>query len=226
MSEELDKWRQQRLDNEAAQRLQRPDTTHRARSVRLPAPPDLTFSRTPLQNSAYGTQNTVVISDGRPPDEINRYQQQQEEMRLRAEESTRRQAEKRRYDQEAARRQREAGDAAQMARLSISDPSSSLAASSVYYPPPAIEYPNLQASTRTTANPNPPDRQPGYYDSRGGPALLPLENPSRYEGDSTDSESVHKLDTRRLVHHRPPDSRSPLRHLRPYAFRLKLFIGN
>lgn len=219
MSDELNKWRQQRVDNETRdqpQRLQRQETTHRGRAVqRLPPPPDLTFSRTPLQNAGYGTQNTVVISDGRPPNDIIRHQQQQEDMRLREEESARRQAEKRRQDQEVVRQQR-AEEAARLARLTISDPNSSIAP---YYPPPGyIEYPSLPTSARPS---HPPDRQPSYYDARSGPALLPLENPSRYEGDSTDSESVHG---RRLVHHRPPESRSPMRHLRTYMF-ISLSIG-
>jgi hypothetical protein len=176
MSGELERWRQQRLANEArdqAQCLQRQDTTRRARRAqRLPSAPDLAFSRTPLQNAGYGTQNTVVISDGRPPDEVTRHQQQQEEVRFREEENARRQAEKRRQDQEGmARRQRDAEDAAQIARLTMSDPSSSV--TPAYYPPLVyIEYLNLQPSTRLTVNPHLPDRQPGYYDARSGPALL------------------------------------------------------
>lgn len=221
MSDELDKWKRQRLEiesREQAQRLQRQDTTHRARSAqRLPPPPDLTFSRIPLQNAGYGTQNTVVISDGRPADDVSRHQQQQEEMRLREEENARRQVEKRRQDQEGiARRQREAEEAARIARLTISDPSSSLVTSPAYHAPPGYrEYPNLQSSRGPPVNPNPLGRQPSYYDARIGPASLPLENPSRYEGDSTDSESIH---TRRLMHHRPPESRSPMKHLRTYVF--------
>ena len=220
MSEELDRWRQQRQETDArehAQRLQRHDTTRRSGSAqRPPPPPDLSFPRPSPQNPGYGTQNTVVFSDGRPPDEFSRQQQHQEDY-------ARRQAEKRRQDQEAiARRQRDAEDAARIARLTISDPTPPMPVPSAYYPPPAfIEYPTLQSNTRPS--PIPPDRQPSFYDVRNGPALLPLENPSRYEGDSTDSESVHKFDTRRLVHHRPPESRSPMRPIRLYVLYAHFF---
>ncbi len=179
-----------------------------------------------MQNAGYGTQNTIVISDPRPPEEVSRHQQQQEEMRLREEEIARRQAEKRRQDQEGiARRQREADEAARMARLNLVDPGSSKAialGSSYYQPTHHVEYPALQSTVRSGPNPHPLDRQGSYLDSRqNGPALLPLENPSRYEGESTDSESVynHAQDFRRVTHqkaveHKTPVKQTPVKHVR------------
>ena len=228
MAEELEKWKQQRVEAEAHDQMQRTRRKEAAaaaaqkaaNSTRLPHPPDLTFSRTPMQNAGYGTQNTIVIADPRPSEEVSRHQQQQEEMRLREEEIARRQAEKRKQEQEGiARRQREADDAARMARLNLADPGSSNAAAHgpSYYQPPHIEYPPLQSTVRPGPNPHPPDRQGSYVPGhRSGPALLPLENPSRYEGESTDSESVynHAQDFRRVTHQKPVEHRTPGKNVR------------
>lgn len=224
MAEELDKWKQQRKEVEArdnardqAHEARRKAAVHAAQKAvnrpKLPPAPDLTFSRTPMQNAGYGTQNTVVISDGRSSDEASRHRQHQEAMRTREEERARRQ---RRPDEDGSTRwHREADDAARMARLNISNSSSSAAvpSGSAYYQfPPRIEYPNLQSNM---PNPNPPDRQASYVDSyRVGPSRLPIESPSRYEGESTDSESVYHHNSRRVVNTRVTEQKTPTRNLR------------
>ncbi|KAF9531213.1 hypothetical protein CPB83DRAFT_849571 [Crepidotus variabilis] len=255
MEDELFRWRQQRAEAEAreqVERARRKDAAvaaaqKAANNPRTPSGPDLTFSRTPIQNAGYGSQSTVVISDGNASangrqsfEEVSRHQQQQEEMRLREEEITRRRAEQRRQEQEGiARRQQEAEDLARMARMSLSDqpPSSGSSTSPMpmyspqnqattptnsYYPTPPqthIEYPSVHPSMRT---PQPQDRQGNSYlhPYSNGPAMLPIESPSRYEGDSTDSESVHNYDHRRMANkHRVVDHKPPPRNIRsPVAY--------
>jgi STAM-binding protein len=224
MAEELDKWKQQRKEVEArdhardqAHEARRKAAVHAAQKAvnrpKLPPAPDLTFSRTPMQNAGYGTQNTVVISDGRPSDEASRHRQHQEAMRTREDERARRQ--RRQEEDGIARWQREADDAARMARLNISNSSSSAAVpsgSAHYQFPPRIEYPTLQPNM---PNPNPPDRQGAYVDPyRIGPSMLPIESPSRYEGDSTDSESVYRHNSRRVINTRVTEQKTPTRNLR------------
>ncbi|KAF8153341.1 hypothetical protein B0H34DRAFT_723155 [Crassisporium funariophilum] len=252
-AEEAARWRQQRealAAQEDAERNRRRDAAaaaaRKAQNIPklLPQPPDYTFSRTPMQNNGYGSQSTVVLSDGRNQDDVVRNQQQlQEEMRQREEEITKRQAEhKRRQEQDGiARRQHESEEAARAARHNLAAPSisypptgtpstmstssaspmfpnhsgsSSLAttpSSSFYQPTPvssAIEYPSI---IRT---PNQPDHHAGH----ARPMIMPLENPSTYEGDSTDSESLHQYDYRRfgkqradVDQHRTPTTLRPLR---------------
>ncbi|PPQ82519.1 hypothetical protein CVT26_013090 [Gymnopilus dilepis] len=109
-----------------------------------------------MQNNGYGSQNTVVIADGRPPppplsapatmpmqgsvpeEVLRQQQQQQEQMRLREEEITRRQAEQRRRQQEAegiARRQHEAEEAARIAARQPLPPPSQPMQPQVLHPP-------------------------------------------------------------------------------------------
>lgn len=191
IDDELDMWKRQRAEGEArdlADRARRKEAAtaaalKAANQPRLPPAPDYTFSRTPMQNSGYGSQSTVILSDP----------SQQEEMRQREEEIRKRQAEaKRRQEQEGiARRQQEADEAARMARQVATTPGS-------LYPRP-IEYPNVRT----------PDRHPDPY----RPLMMPLESPG-YEGESTDSESLHhfRLGKQRVVDHRTPvrNMRSPL----------------
>lgn len=165
----------------------------------LPQPPDLTFSRPNMPVPGHGSQSTVVLMDGqgRGQAELSR-SNQQEQMRQREVEITRRQEQKRREQEGIARRQYEAEEAARATRQNLTVPnlpqptndtspasappsfslfpthlgaSSSSVPKSIFYPT-AVQYPTL------------------------GPTAMPLESP-HYEGDSTDSESLHH-DFRRL----------------------------
>lgn len=217
---EADRWRQQRMEAEARDRAhqarRKEAAVHAAQKAvnrpKLPTAPDLTFSRTPMQNAGFGTQNTVVI---RSPDETSRHRQHQEALRTR-EEDVRSQMDKRRHEGDGiARRQREADEAARMARLNISNSGSSVASSAYYHYPPRIEYPMLQPNMRTSPNPIPSDRQTGYLDPyRAGPSMLPIESPSRYEGDSTDSESVYGHNFRRAISAKATEQKTPTRNIR------------
>jgi STAM-binding protein len=175
---------------------------------------DYTFSRTPNGGHA----QTSAPDPRRQQDDHTRHQrQQQEEMRQREEEITRKRQEKRRQEQDGiARRQYEADEAAQAVRHNIavnnsgltvdntpsslsSTPSmsyststanSSLAStpSSSFYattPTQAAFTPGLQAPMAVISR---PPSFIGQFDE--APSMMPLESPTRYEGDSTDSESV------------------------------------
>ena len=214
-AEEAAKWRRQREQlqvQEDVERARRKNAAAAAaRQAAATRAPDFTFSRPP---NGHGSQSTVVLSDGRPPGEVNRQQQLQEQMRLREEEITRRQAEqKRKHEQEGiARRQREAEDAARTARQNLmpgppmtayppdSTPSSGASVSPMFANPST-------SSAATTPSSNLYQPAPIEYPSISH--LMPLENPSRYEGDSTDSESIH--------HHEFRHHKSPGRPARRYA---------
>ncbi|KDR66414.1 hypothetical protein GALMADRAFT_1148554 [Galerina marginata CBS 339.88] len=231
-AEEAAKWKQQRQQmfaRDEAEKARRKEAAQAAARQAANAP-NYTFARTPMQNNALGSQSTVVLADGRPPDEIARqqqYQQQQEQMRLREEEITRRQAEQKRKleggPEGIARRQQEAEDAARAARQNLGNgqpptPSSSVSLapstssmfptyngssaattpSSTYFPPPPpsgpIEYPTIHppSGMQLPVPSAPPDRQAGYLDPYANASRpMPLESPTRYDGESTDSESVH-----------------------------------
>ncbi|KAF9462259.1 hypothetical protein BDZ94DRAFT_1261890 [Collybia nuda] len=176
---------------------------------------DYTFSRPPNG----GRSRTPVADTRRQQDGYDRYQQQQqqEEMRQREEEIMRKREQKRRQEQDGiARRQQEADEAARAVRHNIavnntglsvehtpsslsstpsmsystSSASSSLAStpSSSFYattPTQAAYAPGLQAPTAQKSR---PPSFVGQLDEV--PSIMPLESPTRYEGDSTDSESV------------------------------------
>ncbi|KAJ3501429.1 hypothetical protein NLJ89_g9344 [Agrocybe chaxingu] len=207
MAEEAERWRQQRLHQEEVERARKREADA-ARKANIPKPapgPDLAFSRTPMQNSGHGSSNTIVLSDGRPPEEMTRQQRMQEEMRLREEEITKRQAEqKRRMEQEGiARRQQEAEEAARAARQNIATavtPTAPPPPPVIPAPPPGPSFPSIEYPTSRPPPPSsqPPGRQNGYLDPHPNPPMvMPLESPSRYEGDSTDSESIHHFDYRK-----------------------------
>ena len=199
-AEEASRWVQQRQQLEEARRQ---DVTLKPPNPPkvLPQPPDLSFSRSNVQmpGPGHGSQSTVVLMDGqgqgqgRGHVDVSR-NNQQEQMRQREEEITR----KRRDEQEGiARRQFESEEVARATRQNMAAPnlpyppnsasasapptfslfpthlgaSSSSVPKSMFYPT-AVQYPKL------------------------GPTAMPLESP-HYEGDSTDSESLHQ-DFRRL----------------------------
>ncbi|KAF8179888.1 hypothetical protein BJ912DRAFT_639027 [Pholiota molesta] len=232
-AEEAAKWKQLREQNRAqdeAERARRKDAAvaaARQAANSMPPPPDYTFSRPP---NAYGSQSTVVLSEGQPPNDNVRQQQQQqqEQMRLREEEITRRQAEqKRKQEQEGiVRRQKEADEAAQAARLTpgaYPTPSSSSISSSVS--PLFSNYSNSSAANTPSSSfyqhapIDYPQAQPlrnNYSDQHQRvPMIMPLENPTKYDGESTDSESLHHYDYRRL---HKPDHRTPTRTVRSPSY--------
>ncbi|KAF8965809.1 hypothetical protein BDZ97DRAFT_757742 [Flammula alnicola] len=232
-AEEAAKWRQQReqmrLEDEA-ERARRKEAAAAAARKAASIPPDYTFSRPP---NAHGSQSTVVIADGRPPDEVTRQQQQQQEqMRSREEEILRRQAEqKRKQEQEGiARRQQEAEEAAHAARQNLppppaytSDGTPSTASLASTASPMFPNYTGSSAATTPASSffqstpieypsAHPPTRQNSYRDPYGtAPTTMPLENPTKYEGDSTDSESIHHYDYRRI---HKPEHKTPTRTVR------------
>ncbi|KAF8879809.1 hypothetical protein BD779DRAFT_1550629 [Infundibulicybe gibba] len=174
-----------------------------------------------------------------------RHEMQQEEMRKREEDiRSQKREQKRRQEQDGiVQRQREA-DLPLLRCSSLSAASSAASigsygsASSIYHPPssslattpassfyqttpPSNIYSAVSASLRTpsAADLRPPQSIPQYSMEREvEPALMPLESPTRYEGDSTDSESVHDSDWRRTMksknhiadHHKTP-TRAPAR---------------
>jgi STAM-binding protein len=197
-AEEAAKWKRQREQQQAqddGERARRKSAAAAAaRKAAATNAPDYTFPRAP---NGYGSQSTVVLSDGRPPDEVNRQQQLQEQMRLREEQITKRQSEqKRKQEQEGiVRRQQEAEQAAQAVRQNLMPPPTSIPFPSNAAPSTSASvspmFPNYTgSSTATTPSSNHYQRSPIEYPSIGS-HLMPLENPSRYEGDSTDSESIH-----------------------------------
>ncbi|KAF9484282.1 Mov34-domain-containing protein [Pholiota conissans] len=220
-AEEAAKWRQQRELNRAqdeAERARRKDAAAaaaRKAASSMPPPPDYTFSRPP---NAYGSQSTVVIAE--PTDNMRQQQQQQEQMRLREEEITRRQAEqKRKQEQEGiARRQKEADEAAQAVRLApAAYPTPSTSSSSPMFP-------NYTGGSTAVSTPSssfyqhapityPQVQPPQQY--QAVPMIMPLENPSRYDGESTDSESLHSFDIRRM---HKPEHRTPSRTVRSPSY--------
>ncbi|KAF5325163.1 hypothetical protein D9619_010076 [Psilocybe cf. subviscida] len=200
-AEEAHMWKQQNELQRAQDEAELQRRASAAAAVRKA--PDYTFSRPP---NAYGSQNTVVLSDGRPDsDAIRRQHEQQEQMRRREEEITRRQAEQKRrqeHDAHLRRKQQEAEEAARAALQSY--PQSAYPENrrpSPAYHPTLIEYPSVPQST---ANP--------YLNPYVPPTLMPLENPTNFEGDSTDSESVHRLGIRKA------DNRTPTRPFRSPSY--------
>ena len=210
-AEEANRWVQQRQQLEEEARRQEIASSTVIKPLNppkvLPQPPDLTFSRpnnVQMPVPGHGSQSTVVLVDGqgqgqgqgqgRGQIDVSR-NNQQEQIRQREEETAR----KRREEQEGiARRQYESEEAARAARQNLAAPnlpypqnstspasapptfslfpthlgaSSSSVPKSMFYPT-AVQYPKL------------------------GPTAMPLESP-HYEGDSTDSESLHQ-DFRRL----------------------------
>ncbi|RDB17318.1 AMSH-like protease sst2 [Hypsizygus marmoreus] len=179
------------------------------------AVPDLTFSRTPVQNNAYN--GTPLPQDSRRPDEEHfRHQQQQEEMRHREEEIVRKREQKKWEQEGFARRQQESDEAARAVRQTIASnnmgvatamtPSSlastpsvtySTSASSSNVSTPATSFYENMTPTQSTSGLRPPpavkSRPPSFLSAQFEhvPPIMPLESPTRYEDDSTDSESVH-----------------------------------
>ena len=206
-AEEASRWVQQRqqLEEEArrqemaASAILKPPNAPKV----LPQPPDLTFSRPNVQMSVpgHGSQSTAVLVDGQGQARGHvdvTPNSQQEQIRQREEENARREQKRREEQDGIARRQYESEEAARAARQSLAAPnlpypqnstspasapptfslfpthlgaSSSTVPKSMFYPT-AVQYPKL------------------------GPTAMPLESP-HYEGDSTDSESLHR-DFRRL----------------------------
>lgn len=163
--------------------------------------------------------------------ELSRHQQQQEEFRRREEEIVRRREQKRREEQHGiVQRQQEAEQEARAARQNIaanhssipvaatpsssaSTPPSSTPSSSLYQipTPTQVPYADLHAPRAVTSRP------PSFMAPDDVPVPpvtpLPLENPARYEGDSTDSESLnnHANEWRRKHKHAIEHSRSTTR---------------
>lgn len=207
-----------------------------------PQPP---ASRTPVQGNSFYVQNgTPSPSDGRRHDEeIVRHQQQQEEMRQREEEIMRKRAMKKKEQDGIAKRQQEAEEAAHATRQNIaannsgltvngtpsslastpsgiystSTASSSLAStpsSSFYQTPTPTQSAYAPGLHAPTANSRPPS-----FNFEEVPLIMPLESPTRYEGDSTDSESVHNGWRRGGKPKQPLDyNRTPTRPLRRCVF--------
>lgn len=139
-------------------------------------------------------------------------------MRLREEEITRRQEQKRRQEQEGiARRQHESEEAARATRQNLPAPG-------LPYPPNDTSQ-NIVAPTATSLFPthlgtlSSTVPKSMFYPSAVqyptlGPTAMPLESP-HYEGDSTDSESLHH-DFRRLNRPRvdSDNQKSPLKPIR------------
>lgn len=241
--EELELWRKQReetlrQDEEDRERARRDPSSSLQSYMRVP-PSEL--NNTP----AYVPRQAPAPSPGSDSAELEqrrqqeRHQQQQEEMRRREEEITRRRAEERRRQEQEGilRRQQEAEAAARSVRQNIAVNNTPAAGSSMYAAPaststsapyfkmPAppsstIQYPIAGPSTSASSLQAPTasaTRQPQYSTDVPKPLTMPLETPARYEGDSTDSESVvgtasdwRRNGKQRQDHHKTP-TRGPSR---------------
>jgi STAM-binding protein len=125
--------------------------------------------------------------DARRSQQQQQYKHQQEEMRRREEEITRRRLEERRKaEQEGiAKRQQESDLAARAERQNVSVPSSSA--------PPSQYQTQMGAPAATSAMRAPralSSTSASFLDTYSDSLSMPLESPTRYEGDSTDSEAV------------------------------------
>jgi STAM-binding protein len=183
----------------------------------LPQPPDLTFSRPSVQMPppGPGSQSTVVLMDGqgqgRGPVDVSR-NNQQEQMRQREEEITR----KRREEQEGiARRQYESEEASRAARQNLAAPSLPYPPQNSISPPSSAPHTFSLFPTHPGASSSSVPKSMFYPTAvqypKLGPTAMPLESP-HYEGDSTDSESLHH-DFRRLRMD-SNNQRSPLKAVR------------
>ncbi|KAJ2932850.1 hypothetical protein H1R20_g4245, partial [Candolleomyces eurysporus] len=157
--------------------------------------------------AAYGSQHTTVISDPNArhhpqPDEIRR--RESEDMKRRAEQM------QRGHGDAMMRRQQVADDQARAIRHNMvtSTTPAGIPISSMNTPTPTSSF-YQQTPLYPPQGSHPPVTYP--YPGGSGPAVMPLENPSSYEGDSTDSESVRydRDFQRRMARHRSP-SRAPV----------------
>lgn len=228
-AEEAARWVQQRKQLEAQEEARRQEmVTAAARKAAnppnvLPQPPDLTFSRPNFHNPpGQGSQSTVVLMNGQARGQVEPSRShQQEQMRLREEEITRRQEQKRRQEQDGiARRQQEAEEAARVARQNSAahtGPYPPTNMSPANAPPPAPSLFPTHVGASSSAVPKSMFYPTAVQYPTLGPTAMPLESPL-YEGDSTDSESLHH-DFRRLSRTRidSESQKSPAKPVRRYV---------
>ncbi|EAU83758.2 hypothetical protein CC1G_07493 [Coprinopsis cinerea okayama7 len=210
VQEEAALWRQQR---EEIIRRGDAETKERQKAAAVAA------ARQAANPGSYGSQHTAVVHIPPPPAAV-RHQQQQDEFRRREEEINRR---KRRQEQDAiAQRQQAADDAARAMRQTIPTavtpagvPVAPLYPQTTPTPNSARSYQNYPVSHPSSVVPPAPYSAPAYSTTPShseGPSIMPLENPLRYEGDSTDSESVHHDFHRRISkqRHHTASPRAPV----------------
>ena len=174
--------------------------------------------------------------------ELTRHQQQQEEFRRREEEIVKKREQKRREEQHGiVQRQQEAEQEARAVRQTIAANNSGIPAAPPTASTSSITYPTSTpaSSSASTSSSSfyqiPTPTQASYTDLRAPQAVrsrppslsfmgsddlpvpsvtpLPLESPARYEGDSTDSESLnsHASDWRRKQKHSIDQQKTPTR---------------
>ncbi|KAJ2916231.1 hypothetical protein MD484_g4194, partial [Candolleomyces efflorescens] len=155
--------------------------------------------------AAYGSQQPSI------PDASIRHHPQPEEIRRRESEDIKRRADQnqRAYPDEGMMRRQQAADEqarAMRQNMVASTTPAGIPISPMNTPTPTSSF-YQQAPLYTPQGSHPPIT----YPYPGGPAVMPLENPSSYEGDSTDSESVRydRDYQRRMARHRSP-SRAPV----------------
>jgi hypothetical protein len=133
-----------------------------------------------MQSASSSTNSGAIAAEAerKRQEDALRTQKQQEEMRRREEEITRRRMEeKRRVEQDDAVKRQRDGKHGPM-------PSSSTSTASQYQLPTSAPS-TLRAPTAVSSRP------PSFLDSY--PQAMPLESPTWYDGDSTDSEAVGGL---------------------------------
>lgn len=196
-AEEANLWRIQR---EEAERRDA-ETRDRKREAAVAA-----ARHAALAPVAYGSQQPSAISDPNI-----RHHPQPEEIRRRESEDIKRRAEQKQRvypDDGMMRRQQAADEQARAMRQNMvaSTTPAGIPISPMNTPTPTSSF-YQQTPLYTPQGPHPPIT----YPYPGGPAVMPLENPSSYEGDSTDSESVRydRDFQRRMARHRSP-SRAPV----------------
>jgi hypothetical protein len=152
---------------------------------------DLTFGK--RQNSLASSISHMHIRDDRSAEaerkqqedarRLQQQQQQQEEMRRRGEEITRRRTEERRKAEHDSLAGKQRADE----RGVPSYPSSSPTAIQHQYRP---HQPTTTPTSTVRAPTAVANRPPSFLDSFSQALVMPLESPTRYDGDSTDSEAV------------------------------------
>jgi len=203
---------------------------------------DYTFSAS-TSHSTYVQSPIPATEPHRQPEELSKHQQQQEEFRRREEEIVRKREQKRREEQQGiAKRQQESEEEARVVRQTIAanNPGVTVAATpSSLASTPSMTYSSTTSDSSLIPTPSPSfyqtptPTQASYTGLRAPRAMksrppsflgpddlpvpsvtpLPLESPTRYEGDSTDSETRNNHDNewRRKQKHTVDYNRAPTR---------------
>ncbi|KAF9071868.1 hypothetical protein BDP27DRAFT_462410 [Rhodocollybia butyracea] len=139
----------------------------------------------PLNSAAASAVQSAKAAAGIPQETGSRNQRQQEEMHARSQELMRRK-------QEERLRSHAVSPSVTSYNSFVTTPSTSTFTTAATTPTsslsPSVTMYHSASKASTVAYQPPPVSQPNMYRSQQAPSVLPLENPSRYDDDSTDSE--------------------------------------